>query len=81
MYTIEKTIVLNMVRMAAGGDIPSSTNNRPQTSDSDARYVWAPGNSHTQKTKPSDHDAYLDDDDFKFSFQKEMEDNDRQGVM
>ena len=80
LYT-EKTIVLNMVRMAASGEIPSSKSRRPQTSDSDVHYVWAPGDSRTHKAKSSDHDEYLDDEDFKFSFQKEMEDNDRQGAM
>lgn len=81
-HYIEKTIVLNMVRMAASGEIQSSTTHRPRTSDSDVRYVWAPNRSHTRDgTRSSDPDSNLDDEDFKFSFQKEAEDEQRQGTV
>ena len=76
----EKTIVLNMIRMAAGGDfVPDSARNRPRTSDSDVRYTWAPERSQAKGNSKVSYSSYLEDEDFNFSFQEERTENDRQG--
>ena len=68
----EKNIVLNMIRMAATGEMvanPSST--RPQTRELQYRYVWAPEQSHTTKAqnRRSNPTTYHDDEtEFEFSY-------------
>ena len=46
----EKSIVLNMIKMAACGEFQELTS-RPNTASTQARYVWAPKKSHTHKNK------------------------------
>ena len=67
----EKNIVLNMIRMAATGEIdanPPST--RPQTHESQYRYVWSPEQSHTRKSRArrSDPTHYFSDEETEFDF-------------
>lgn len=67
----EKNIVLNMIRMAATGEIdanPPST--RPQTHESQYRYVWSPEQSHMRKSRAqrSDPTHYFSDEETEFDF-------------
>ena len=67
-----------MIRMAASGDfVADSARSRPRTSDSDVRYVWAPEKSQS-KTKFT-KDSYMEDEDFKFSFQEDRVEDQKQG--
>ena len=71
MICIEKSIVLNMIRMAATGELEGAGHGAhdPKASDQDFRYVWAPGNSQAQY---SNHYSYLQsDDDFDFEAQQD----------
>jgi hypothetical protein len=66
---IEKSIVLNMIRMAATGELEGAGHgvHESKPSEQDFRYIWAPGNSQAQY---SDHYSYLQsDDDFDFDAQ------------
>lgn len=50
---LEKGIVLNMIRMAATGQLDSKAAvTRPQTRESQYRYVWTPATSQTKKKTP-----------------------------
>ena len=60
-----------MIRMAATGEIdanPPST--RPQTHESQYRYVWSPEQSHMRKTRArrSDPTHYFSDEETEFDF-------------
>ena len=61
---IEKSIVLNMIRMSATGELEGTSVRDPKASEQDFRYIWAPGNSQAQY---SDHYSYLQSDD-EFDF-------------
>lgn len=63
----EKTIVLNMIKMAACGELPLLAT-RPQTSDSQFRYVWAPEKSQLKNSNTT-HDRG-EDGDFNFPYQR-----------
>ncbi len=68
--------------MAANGEF--TTKNRPSTSDSDVRYIWAPDKSQARggrRLLNNDHDSYLEDEDFKFSFEKENDEDNRPGII
>ena len=61
--------MLNMIRMAATGELEGTGVRDPKASEQDVRYVWAPGNS--QAAPYSDHYSYLQsDDDFDFETNK-----------
>ncbi len=69
--TLEKTIVLNMIRMTSD-DYFTAEKARPLTAQSDVHYVWAPDNSHAKTNRrlghtDTDHNLN-DDEDFEFSF-------------
>ncbi len=70
--------------MAATGEFTSdTTKNRPCTSDSDVRYIWAPDKSQARGGHGllnNDHDSYLEDEDFKFSFEKDNDEDNRPGM-
>ena len=68
---IEKSIVLNMIRMAATGELEGANVHDPKASEQDFRYVWAPGNSQAQY---SDHYSYLQSDD-EFEFETQQDSN------
>ncbi len=70
--------------MAVGGDFAvDSSKKRPPSSDSDVRYIWAPDKSQTatrQLYTSGREDPYQsDDEDFKFSFQKDNSEENRPG--
>ncbi len=70
--------------MAAGGEFPAdSSKKRPHSSDTDVRYIWAPDKSQTTTrqlfTNRADDHYQDDDDEFKFSFQKESNEETKYG--
>ena len=59
---LEKGIVLNMIRMAATGELDSKVAvTRPQTQESQYHYVWTPAFSQTRKTPMRKSRDELDD--------------------
>lgn len=61
----EKSIVLNMIKMAACGELQDSSlfDKRPHTSDSQVRYVWAPENSQQQQNSANNGYNYYNNSD------------------
>ena len=68
----EKSIVLNMIRMAATGEFDGANSAQSKASDqTDVRYIWAPENSQTEH---SDHYSYLlSDDEFDFDHETQTD--------
>lgn len=67
----EKAIVLNMIKMAACGELQDTSliHTRPYTTDSQIRYVWAPELSQPSKN-PHGHAHNEDSAKFDFPYQK-----------